>query len=85
MTSVLPKELIMSDIKKTKLSDSVPHENLGSSEAERHVKTLPGHATSAEQSREAQESKTAAEHQESTRDRMVDIGRGNQQSGRQGQ
>ena len=40
--------------------------------------------TSAEQVREGQESQEAREAQASTRERMVDIGRGNQQAGRQG-
>jgi hypothetical protein len=48
----------------------------------------PGKATSkgpdAEQVREAGESAQAKNAEASTRDRMVDIGRGNQQAGRQG-
>ena len=39
----------------------------------------------AEQIREAEESKDARRAKASNRDRMVDIGRGNQQAGRQGQ
>jgi hypothetical protein len=43
------------------------------------------HETGAEQTREAQESGEARGAVESSRDRMIDIGRGNQQAGRQGQ
>jgi len=41
------------------------------------------HALAAEQLREARESTQAKNAEASTRDRMVDIGRGNQQAGRQ--
>ena len=44
----------------------------------------PPQGMSPEQQRAAQEAKNAANAQSSTRDRMVDIGRGNQQAGRQG-
>lgn len=43
----------------------------------------PGHDLEAEQAREAQEAEKARNNEASIRDRMVDIGRGNQQSGRQ--
>ncbi len=45
----------------------------------------PMHATIAEQTHEANESEKAKRGVQSTRERMVKIGRGNQQSGRQGQ
>lgn len=48
-------------------------------------KTTPTHATIAEQARESRESEAARNAQASIRDRMVDVGRGNQQAGRQGQ
>ena len=48
-------------------------------------KPVPTHDTEAEQTREANESAAANAHKESARDHMVDIGRGNQQAGRQGQ
>lgn len=41
------------------------------------------HGLAAEQLREARESNQAKNAEASTRDRMVDIGRGNQQAGRQ--
>ena len=41
------------------------------------------HSLAAEQLREARESKQAKNAEASVRDRMVDIGRGNQQAGRQ--
>jgi hypothetical protein len=43
------------------------------------------HETPAEQTREAKESEEARSVGASNRERMVDIGRGNQQAGRQGQ
>jgi hypothetical protein len=44
----------------------------------------PGQLQAAEQAREAEESRRARTAQASNRERMVDIGRGNQQAGRQG-
>ncbi len=41
------------------------------------------HETEAESIREAEESRKAKNAEASNRDRMVDIGRGNQQAGRQ--
>jgi len=43
------------------------------------------HELTAEQTREAKEAEEARNAEASIRDRMVDIGRGNQQAGRQGQ
>lgn len=51
---------------------------------ERFRKTSATHALVAEQAREAIESRQACEAPPSNRERMVDIGRGNQQAGRQG-
>jgi hypothetical protein len=48
-------------------------------------KPVPTRETSAEQIRECQESREAGNAGASSRDRTVDIGRGNQQAGRQGQ
>ncbi len=50
----------------------------------RSGKPEPTHETSAEQVRESQESEEARRAEASIRDHMVEIGRGNQQSGRQG-
>lgn len=47
------------------------------------VNAGPSHETTAEQAREAAESTKAREAEASIRDRMVDIGRGNKQAGRQ--
>jgi hypothetical protein len=44
----------------------------------------PKHDTLAEQTREREESRAAHEAESSNRKRMVEIGRGNQQAGRQG-
>ncbi len=48
-------------------------------------KPVPTRETAAEQIRESQDSREAGNAGVSSRDRMVDIGRGNQQAGRQGQ
>ena len=48
-------------------------------------KPAPTHATAAEQARETQECRGARDAEGSIRARMVNIGRGNQQAGRQGQ
>jgi hypothetical protein len=47
-------------------------------------KPKPAPDVSAEQAREAQEAEAARNAEASIRDRMVDIGRGGQQAGRQG-
>jgi hypothetical protein len=47
-------------------------------------KPVPTHESTAEQVREAKERAEARDAEASNRDRMVDIGRGNQQTGRQG-
>lgn len=71
---------------KIKLSDAIPHQTSGSVGESSHGKPVPDHATIAEQARESQEAKEAINSgMASIRDRMVAIGRGNQQSGRQGQ
>ena len=48
-------------------------------------KPAPTHATEAEQVCESHEASEATDAQASARDHMIDIGRGNQQAGRQGQ
>ncbi len=75
----------MSEPKKIKFSDAISQETTGETAGTTHGKPTPTHATDAEQSREAQEAKEAEEHQGSTLDHIMDIGRGNQQAGRQGQ
>jgi hypothetical protein len=74
----------MAGIRKHKLSDSIqpPKPKSG---GKRGYKPVPTHRVDPEQTREAKESEDAGNAVESTRDRMVDIGRGNQQAGRQGQ
>jgi len=69
----------MSDLGQPKFSDAVPHQK------EEGGKPVPTHETVAEQVRESKESNEARNAGASNRERMVDIGRGNQQSGRQGQ
>ena len=70
----------MSEIGKYKLTDALPpqHEDKGG-------KPVPTHETAAEQAREEGESQQARDAEASIRDKMVNIGRGNQQAGRQGQ
>jgi len=51
--------------------------------AGRKGKPSPASGLDAEQAREARETSQAKNAEASTRDRMVDIGRGNQQAGRQ--
>jgi len=70
----------MSEIGNHKLRDSVPNQN-----DEESGKPVPTHETVAEQAREAKESDSAQNAEASNRERMVDIGRGNQQAGRQAQ
>jgi hypothetical protein len=73
----------MAGIGKFKLSDAVkpPTDKIGSKKG---GKPKPSHGTAAEQSREASEAKSARNAGVSNRDRMVDIGRGGKQAGRQG-
>jgi hypothetical protein len=75
---------IMAGIGKHKLSDAI-HQPPGKAGDEKGGKPVPTHETDAEQIREAKESEEAGSAAVSNRDRMVDIGRGNQQAGRQGQ
>ncbi len=75
----------MSEFGDKKFADAIPHE-VPEPMAEAHRgKPVPDHATAAEQSREAQEAREATDAEGSIREKMVDIGRGNQQAGRQGQ
>ena len=74
----------MSEIGKHKLSDAVPHDKHVIGE-DKGGKPVPTHETAAEQVREAHESEEAHNAEASTRERMINIGRGNQQAGRQGQ
>jgi hypothetical protein len=75
----------MSEFGDKKFADAIPHEATEPLAEGHHGKPVPDHATSAEQSREAQEAREASAAEGSIRDKMVDIGRGNQQAGRQGQ
>lgn len=67
----------MSGIGNRKLKDSVPNPN----DAEKG-RPMPTHETVAEQVRESNESADARNAEASNRERMVNIGRGNQQAGR---
>lgn len=68
----------MAGIGKHKLSDAIKPEDSGQGKKKRSG------GPAASQARETAESKAAKEAQSSNRDRMVDIGRGNQQAGRGG-
>ena len=72
----------MSGIGKFKLSDAVPQPRTDGGKSGKKKRTPL--KTDAEQVREACESEQAKNASASGRDRMVDIGRGNQQAGRQG-
>jgi hypothetical protein len=71
----------MSEIGKPKLTDALPKQ----AEHDKGGQPVPTHETAAEQAREANESHEAHDAEASNRERMVDIGRGNQQAGRQNQ
>ncbi len=75
----------MSEFGDKKFADAIPHEVPEPLVEGHHGKAVPDHATTAEQSREAREASEATDAEGSIRDKMVDIGRGNQQAGRQGQ
>jgi hypothetical protein len=74
----------MAGIGKYKLTDALT-KFLGKIGRKRGGKPTPTHATAAEQVRESHEATEAHNAEASIRDRMTDIGRGNQQAGRQGQ
>jgi hypothetical protein len=75
----------MAEIGKHKLSDAIPHpQPRTKGDADKGGKPVTTHETGAEQVREAKASAEAKGAEASTRERMVDIGRGNQQAGRQG-
>jgi len=73
----------MAGIDKPRLSESTPQNQPGTG-IDKGGKPVPTHETAAEQLREAGKSAEARTAEASNRDRMVDIGRGNQQAGRQG-
>jgi hypothetical protein len=79
------KATIVAGIRKSRLTDALrwPWREADSGRGASTPKRQ--HETSAEQIREAQESGEARGAVASNRERMVDIGRGNQQAGRQGQ
>ena len=72
----------MGEIGKHKLTDAMPKPP--KQRGKKGGKPVPPHKIAAEQIREARESERAREAEASNRDRMVDIGRGNKQAGRQG-
>jgi hypothetical protein len=74
----------MSEIGPHKLSDALSSQKHEASE-DKGGKPVPTHEVAAEQVREARESEEAHDAEASNRERMVNIGRGNQQAGRQGQ
>ena len=75
---------MMGGIGKYKLSEAIRFP-IQTVDAEKAGKPLSASATTAEQVRQAQESSEALNAEASIRDRMIEIGRGNQQAGRQGQ
>jgi hypothetical protein len=83
-TSNRPGKPIMAGIRKHKLSDAL-HQPPRKAGGDKGGKPVPTVKIAAEQAREAKDSEEAGSAVVSNRDRMVDIGRGNQQAGRQGQ
>ena len=71
----------MAKFGRPKLSDATPKPP--QTGKKKKGKPVPTHEVAAEQVREATESARAHQAEASIRDRMVDIGRGNQQAGRQ--
>jgi hypothetical protein len=69
----------MAKFGRPKLSDAIPKPP---QTGKKKGKPVPTHDVAAEQVREAAESAKAHQAEASIRDRMVDIGRGNQQAGR---
>jgi hypothetical protein len=74
----------MGEIGKHKLSDALPASMKPSKKSKKGGKPATTRDVAAEQAREASESAKARQSEASIRDRMVDIGRGNKQAGRQG-
>ena len=74
----------MSEIGKHKMTDALSNQKHEHDE-DKGGKPVPTPETVAEQAREASMSEQAHNAEASNRERMVDIGRGNQQAGRQGQ
>ena len=75
----------MSEIGKFKLADAMPPEPSKPGSGRKRGKPAPDRKTAAAQAQEVRESGEATDAEGSIRDHMVDIGRGNQQAGRQGQ
>ena len=73
----------MAGIGKYKLSDAIPQPQPAPG-IDKGGKPVPTHETAAEQIREADERAKAKNAEASIRDRLVDIGRGDQLAGRQG-
>jgi hypothetical protein len=71
----------MAEFSRHKLSDAIPKRT--ETGKKKRGKRAASHEFAAEQTREADESARAHAAEASNRDRMVDIGRGNQQAGRQ--
>lgn len=80
----VPEGRLMSEIGPHKLTDALKDPQHPAGDAKTH-KPTPTHDEAAEQTREAQESAKAHNAEAGVRDHMIDIGRGNQQAGRQGQ
>jgi hypothetical protein len=72
------------EIGEHRLSDAIPHQT-SEAAGDKGRRPVPTHEPAAEQIREADESEEARNARTSSRERMVDIGRGNQQAGRQSQ
>ena len=78
------KETIREDDGRHNLSNAIPQQppKLGDGTAGKHN---PSHEASDEPTRQAEKTRRARSARAPLQERMVDIGRGNQQAGRQGQ
>jgi len=89
LTDALPQQAESLPLAETGASSTPAKRGKGKSKGKARSKgkaaqASAAHGPAAEQVREARESTQAKNAEASTRDRMVDIGRGNQQAGRQG-
>jgi hypothetical protein len=79
-----PAAIAVGEIGKCEPSDAISQqqpEGVG----DKGGRPVPTHESAAEPIREAKEGEEARDAEASNRDRLVDIGRGNQQAGRRGQ
>jgi hypothetical protein len=84
LENVPEQESNMAEIGKHKLSDAIPRRQPEAGD-DKGGRLVPTHETAAKQTCEPNASEETRSAGASKRERMVDIGRANQQAGRQGQ